>query len=76
MIEIRVDGYTLFEMTTPKDVAYLRDERDAIKADAELGRIAMRFVDRAGDPCEDDPAYCICTEFHKAMCDQITKGTS
>ena len=39
---------------------------------AELGRIAMRFVDRAGDvhPGIDD-AERICREFHQAMADAI-----
>jgi len=36
MIEIKVDGYTLFEMTTTKDVGYLRqqiaDQEKAIEA--------------------------------------------
>ena len=42
--------------------------------DAELGRIAMRFVDRAGDvhPGIDD-AETICAAFHKAMSDAIMK---
>lgn len=26
MIEIKVDGYTLFEMATPKDVGYLQQQ--------------------------------------------------
>lgn len=36
--------------------------------DAELGRVAMQFVDRAGDvhPGVDD-AEAICAEFHAAM---------
>ena len=40
----------------------------AIQWDAELGRTAMRFVDRAGDvhPGIDD-AETICADFHKAM---------
>lgn len=40
----------------------------AIQWDAELGRTAMRFVDRAGDvhPGIDD-AETICAEFHAAM---------
>ncbi|MDR6768663.1 hypothetical protein J2W88_003967 [Acidovorax delafieldii] len=40
----------------------------AIQWDAELGRTAMRFVDRAGDVHPDiDDAETICTEFHAAM---------
>lgn len=34
MIEIKVDGYTLFEMTTPKDVGYLRTAIDSIQETA------------------------------------------
>lgn len=44
------------------------------KWDAELGRAAMRFVDRAGDvhPGIDD-AETICAEFHKAMSEVIER---
>ena len=36
--------------------------------DADLARVAMRFVDRAGDPCPDtDPAERICADFYAAM---------
>lgn len=44
------------------------------KWDAELGRTAMRFVDRAGDvhPGIDD-AETICAEFHKAMSEVIER---
>ena len=42
------------------------------KWDAELGRTAMKFVDRAGDvhPGIDD-ADRICEEFYKAMCEVL-----
>lgn len=40
--------------------------------DAKLGRIAMRFVDRAGDPDpEYDSAERICAEFYKAISDVV-----
>ena len=44
------------------------------KWDAELGRTAMKFVDRAGDvhPGIDD-ADAICAEFYKAMCETIER---
>lgn len=47
-------------------------QADAV--DAELGRTAMRFVDRAGDvhPGIDD-AETICAEFYKAMSGVIDK---
>ncbi len=45
----------------------LTAENAALKADAELGKIAMRFVDRAGDWCEADPAEIICAEFNDSM---------
>ena len=48
-------------------------ERDSYKADAELGRIAMRFVDRAGDYCDIDPAERICDEFYKAISNAVMK---
>lgn len=41
--------------------------------DAALGRIAMRFVDRAGDYCDVDPAERICDEFNKAMGDEVER---
>lgn len=40
---------------------------------AELGRIAMKFVDRAGDVCEDDPAEHICAEFYNAMANAVDR---
>ena len=53
------------------------DEREARLAEAErdaaLGRIAMRFVDRAGDYCDVDPAERICDEFSKAMGDEVER---
>ena len=44
------------------------------KWDAELGRTAMKFVDRAGDvhPGIDD-ADAICEEFYKAMCEVLER---
>lgn len=44
------------------------------KWDAELGRTAMKFVDRAGDlhPGIDD-ADRICADFYKAMCETIER---
>ena len=60
----------------PSDIYYVRADLVAPPStdakDAELGRIAMRFVDRAGDvhPGIDD-ADRICREFHKAMSDAI-----
>ena len=45
-----------------------------LSTDAEFGRIAIRFVDRAGDihPGIDD-AETICADFHKAMSEPIDK---
>lgn len=55
-------------------------ERDAALArlaeaegDAALGRIAIKFVDRAGDVCEVDPADRICREFHAAMSAEVER---
>lgn len=43
-------------------------ERERLVQDAILGRVAMRFVDRAGDPALGiDEADRICLEFHEAM---------
>ena len=49
-------------------LAESRREGDGWRKDAALGRVAMRFVDRAGDvhPGIDD-AETICAEFHAAM---------
>lgn len=41
--------------------------------DAALGRIALRFVDRAGDYCGVDPAERICDEFHAAMATEVER---
>ena len=69
----------------PDDVAAPAEQQAAPKAapggpsysekwDAELGRTAMRFVDRAGDvhPGIDD-AETICSEFYKAMSEVIER---
>ncbi|MFA5899412.1 MAG: hypothetical protein WC829_09910 [Hyphomicrobium sp.] len=62
--------------------AALLAEVERVSKNAQLGRIAMRFVDRAGDYCDIDPAERICDQFYKAMSDQVTardaamKGTS
>jgi len=48
-------------------IAELERELEEAKRDAELGRVAMQFVDRAGDVCEQDPAERICEEFYIAM---------
>ena len=41
--------------------------------DAELGRIAMRYVDRAGDHCKEDPAEKICDELAAELGDTIDR---
>jgi hypothetical protein len=33
----------------------------------------MRFVDRAGDYCDVDPAERICDEFYKAMGEEVDR---
>ena len=38
-----------------------------LRKDALFGRVAMRFVDRAGDYCKEDPAEKICDEFNAAI---------
>ena len=57
--------------TTTEALLAVTAERDALQADAELGRIAMKFVDRAGDYCDIDPAERICDQFYKAIADQV-----
>lgn len=49
----------------------LRQRTSKDHEDAELGRIAMRFVDRAGDYCKEDPAEKICDEFNAAMAEAV-----
>lgn len=41
--------------------------------DTELANTALRFVDRAGDYCEVDPAEKICDEFSEAMGDVVDR---
>jgi hypothetical protein len=63
------DGVELF--TADQMRAYVDTARapaDSVLEDAELGRIAMCFVDRAGDPHPGiDDAETICREFYAAM---------
>ena len=48
-------------------------ERERLAEATELADTAMRFVDRAGDVCDIDPAERICAEFHKAMSEVVGK---
>ena len=50
------------------EIAAMAAERDVLRKDAALGKVAIRFVDRAGDvhPGIDD-AETICAEFYAAM---------
>lgn len=49
-------------------MASARTPADSVREDAEVGRIAMRFVDRAGDPHPGiDDAETICREFYAAI---------
>lgn len=61
------DKVSLAAFQTAQDrralLAYVRE----LERDAEIGRIALRFVDRAGDTCEQDPAERICAEFNVAV---------
>ena len=59
------------EKTLTAALQAMTAERDELRADAELGRIAMKFVDRAGDYCDIDPAERICDQFYKAIADQV-----
>lgn len=51
--------------------------RELFALHAELGKTAMRFVDRAGDvhPGIDD-AETICADFYKAMIATLDKNTT
>lgn len=54
----------------------VRLERERSSLDVELGKVAMRFVDRAGDVADCDPAERICAEFYAAaseVCDREFK---
>lgn len=55
-----------------KELERVKVERDAMARYAALGKVAMRFVDRAGDvhPGIDD-AETICADFYKAMDEAI-----
>lgn len=55
-------------------LAESRREGDGWRKDAALGRVAMRFFDRAGDvhPGIDD-AETICADFHAAMEAELDK---
>jgi hypothetical protein len=49
----------------------LRFKLKEAERDAALGRVAIKFVDRAGDWCDVDPAERICAEFYKAMSEAV-----
>jgi hypothetical protein len=58
---------------TTKARTALAERIEALEKDAALGNIAMKFVDRAGDVADCDPAERICAEFYKAMADEVEK---
>lgn len=73
LIERLRHGYPSKERIEAADLLEAQTKQiEALQADAELGRIAMRFVDRAGDVADCDPAERICAEFYKAMGDAVT----
>lgn len=51
----------------------LRSRLAEAERDAALGRIAIKFVDRAGDYCAVDPPGLICSEFHAAMAAEVER---
>lgn len=65
----------LFKKEIAECIAKHMESPEMIKLyeDAELGRAAMRFIDRAGDYCKEDPAERICDEFHNAMADIVDR---
>ena len=70
--DVASDGRAKFlPLYSEGTITALQAEIEAMRKDAryvEYGRVAMRFVDRAGDvhPGIDD-AETICAEFHEAM---------
>lgn len=73
--ESGVNGYVLpIAFARAIEQAVLQSpEVQAWKRDAELGQCAMRFVDRAGDYCKEDPAERICDQFSAAMADIVDR---
>lgn len=53
-----------------------RNRMMAAERDAAIGRIAMRFIDRAGDTCEEDTAETICAEFYAAILEEVNRQGS
>lgn len=52
---------------------YGNEEKWEEAFNTELARTAMKYVDRAGDYCEVDPAEKICDEFSEAMGDVVDR---
>lgn len=51
-----------------EELRLMQIKLDSRLRDARLGDVALKFVDRAGDPCPNvDPAEKICAEFASAM---------
>lgn len=54
--------------SVPDEFVLIRaDLKKRLLKDARLAEVAMCFVDRAGDTCEEDTAETICREFNAAM---------
>jgi hypothetical protein len=59
--------------TQPKHIIELLDRLEEAEKYAELGHVALRFADRAGDYYKGDTAETICDEFNKAVWHVIDK---
>ncbi len=49
----------------------MKSEGDALRADAEIGKVVWDFVDRMNDVCEEDRADKILLQFVEAVMPKI-----
>lgn len=59
---------------SPAAVLALIDENEALRKDAELGRVATMYIDRLCDPAECDPLERIVEEYVGAFSAAMSKG--
>lgn len=70
---------TVLELLAERDQLFgnseqLKAENEALRKDAELGRVAIRYIDRLCDPAECDPLETIVEEYVTAFSAVMSNG--
>lgn len=71
LLSILAENESLQESANHRAIQSLRADCEALRKDAEIGRIAMKFVDRMADPTDGDPLVKSVAEFLEAVESEI-----